>query len=240
MTNVQHCFRCDAVLFDGNFAAIEAGPVCLGSCNVVGMEVGPVPFCWTFSHAHQRFTTPSGCSISKDNLKRYGFAEALAGGRVRRKEQQEYDRIQKENPHTAIGPFPSMLNEAAACVGDSGVNIGVGSTASSPSLATEGVKYDADKIPMGLFPPEAMEQISEVLGYGARKYATHNWRNGMRWSRLYDALLRHLNAWNSGENTDPESGLPHLAHAGCCLVFLIASQKSELGIDDRWRRGEKK
>ena len=35
------------------------------------------------------------------------------------------------------------------------------------------------------------------------------------------ACHRHLQAWWSGERLDKESGLPHLAHAVCCLLFLM-------------------
>ncbi len=112
----------------------------------------------------------------------------------------------------------------------------MGDYMSSPEAnAKTGVKYDGGKTRLGLLPPEALEAIGQVLSYGAKKYAAHNWRKGIEWSRLYDALLRHLNRWNAGEDTDPESGLPHLAHAGCCIVFLIASAKSNHGTDDRWR-----
>ena len=38
--------------------------------------------------------------------------------------------------------------------------------------------------------------------------------------RYFDAALRHLTAWQTGEQVDAESGLPHLAHAICCLLFM--------------------
>jgi hypothetical protein len=59
----------------------------------------------------------------------------------------------------------------------------------------------------------------------------------MNWSRYYGAALRHLNKWNSGVDVDDESGLPHLAHAGCCIAFLLASQISGHGTDDRFKLG---
>ena len=43
----------------------------------------------------------------------------------------------------------------------------------------------------------------------------HNWRDGLDWTRVSSAVLRHLSAWHGGEDIDPESGLSHLAHAGC-------------------------
>lgn len=100
----------------------------------------------------------------------------------------------------------------------------------------EGVKHDAGKPRLSLFPREAIEEIGKVLTFGAKKYADHNWRRGMAWSRLADAALRHLFAWIDGEGNDPEWGLSHLAHAGCCIAFLIAFERSAQGTDDRYKR----
>lgn len=102
-------------------------------------------------------------------------------------------------------------------------------------LELGGVKHDEGKTPLGLHPHEALEEIGRVLAFGAKKYAAHNWRKGMAWSRLYDAALRHLLAWIGGEDKDIETGISHLAHAGCCLEFLIAYERSGIGIDDRWK-----
>jgi len=105
--------------------------------------------------------------------------------------------------------------------------------------ATAPLKYDADKPRPELIPPEALEEIAKVLAFGADKYAAGNWAtgNGFAWSRLYGALLRHLYAWARGEDKDPESGLSHLAHAGCMLVFLIAHVRRKHGADDRTEVG---
>lgn len=103
-----------------------------------------------------------------------------------------------------------------------------------PLDSPEALKYDDNKLPLDLLPPEALEEIARVLQHGAKKYDAHNWRKGMKWSRLYAAHLRHLFAWAVGENIDPESGLRHLAHAGCCLLFLLTYQATETGEDDRF------
>jgi hypothetical protein len=76
-------------------------------------------------------------------------------------------------------------------------------------------------------------EVARVLEFGARKYAPNNWRKGMSWSRLVGAALRHLAAFERGEICDPETGLPHLGHLGCCLMFLIVYQREGLGTDDR-------
>lgn len=100
--------------------------------------------------------------------------------------------------------------------------------------ATKATKYDENKPPMALLPPEAMIEVSKVLAFGAEKYGPDNWRKGMRWRRLVGASLRHTFAWLSGKDTDEESGLSHLAHAACCLLFLITYQTGSIGDDDRY------
>jgi hypothetical protein len=97
-----------------------------------------------------------------------------------------------------------------------------------------GVKLDADKTSMSLLDSYALEQIALVLEFGAGKYERHNWRGGIRFSRLIDAALRHLLAFNNGEDNDPESGLPHLAHAGCCIMFALWMSKHRRDLDDRY------
>ncbi len=88
---------------------------------------------------------------------------------------------------------------------------------------TEGAKLDAGKPRWSLLPWQAVARVVEVLEYGARKYAVDNWRlvpDARR--RYFDAAQRHLLAWWGGELVDAESGLPHLAHAACCALFLLA------------------
>ena len=95
------------------------------------------------------------------------------------------------------------------------------------------VKFDNGKPPLGLIPRQALEAEAQVLAFGAEKYGRDNWRGGMAWSRLLDAALRHITAFVDGEDLDPETGLSHLAHARCCLAFLITYAELGLGTDDR-------
>jgi hypothetical protein len=97
------------------------------------------------------------------------------------------------------------------------------------------MKHDHGKPRMDLLPPEALIEVSRVLGYGANKYAAHNWRKATEWGRYSAAAMRHLTAWMNGEDVDPESGLPHVAHATCCLMFLLALQQTGVGTDDRYK-----
>lgn len=101
----------------------------------------------------------------------------------------------------------------------------------------EGRKDDQDKPRMDLLPPEMLDAVAMVLTFGAGKYGERNWEKGMAWGRPYAALLRHMNAWWAGEETDPETGMSHLWHAGCCIAFLIAFECRGIGADDRNKLG---
>lgn len=85
---------------------------------------------------------------------------------------------------------------------------------------TEGKKFDQNKPRMDLLDPEHLEEIARVLTFGAEKYDAHNWRKGIDVSRLVAAAYRHLGAINRGEDIDPESGISHVGHLGCCVMFL--------------------
>lgn len=95
------------------------------------------------------------------------------------------------------------------------------SQSAGSEVLRKGLKYDEGKIGVHLLPPGALLEIAKVLDFGARKYAAWNWSKGLLYTRLYAALLRHLWAWFRGEDSDPETGLSHLAHAGCCVLFLL-------------------
>ena len=97
----------------------------------------------------------------------------------------------------------------------------------------EAKKDDAEKLRYDLVPFDALAEIVKVLNFGATKYAPRNWEAGFDWSRIYAATLRHLTSWWQGEDRDPETGLSHLAHAGCCILFLLAFKIRGAGKDDR-------
>jgi hypothetical protein len=86
-----------------------------------------------------------------------------------------------------------------------------------------------------LVPFAAVGEIADVLAYGAEKYEANNWARGTSWGRYFAALCRHVFAWWAGEDRDAETGLSHLAHAGCCLLFLMEYQRNGWGSDDRFR-----
>jgi len=104
----------------------------------------------------------------------------------------------------------------------------------STDLSKVAVKFDSQKPRMSLLPSLAEEAIAWGMTYGAIKYEAFNWMKGFSWTRLYDSCRRHLNAWNRGEDIDEESGLPHLALAGCCVMMLYDTTQLFPEKDDRW------
>jgi hypothetical protein len=94
----------------------------------------------------------------------------------------------------------------------------------------EGFKADAGKPRWTLLPWGPLEEIVKVLTAGALKYAANNWMKVPDAQERYaDALLRHVTARLNGERLDPESGHPHLAHAGCCLLFWMWFDRRDAG-----------
>lgn len=91
---------------------------------------------------------------------------------------------------------------------------------------------------MHLLDPQAVELIAEVFGYGQGKYGAWNWKGGISYSRLFSAILRHLWAFWRGEDLDPETGKPHLAHAGCGIIMLLWHSMNRKDLDDRYRPSE--
>jgi hypothetical protein len=91
-----------------------------------------------------------------------------------------------------------------------------------------GVKYDNDKPQWSLLPFKALGQVVEVLTYGAKKYAPDNWKKVPNAKQRYiDAGFRHLTAYAAGEKLDNETGKSHIAHAICCLLYLLAFEIGE-------------
>lgn len=96
------------------------------------------------------------------------------------------------------------------------------------------VKYDEGKLLWHLLPLWATRAVIQVLMHGAAKYREWNWAEGGDYSRLYNAAMRHLTAWWDGEDLDPDSGLNHLGHAACCVLFLLELQLRDIPEDNRF------
>lgn len=96
----------------------------------------------------------------------------------------------------------------------------------------------SNKIPMHLWPETATVLGALGLLDGALKYGRSNFREiGVRASIYYDAAKRHLNAWFEGEECDPDSKLPHLAHALACIAIIVDADAAGKLNDDRMVQG---
>ena len=131
----------------------------------------------------------------------------------------------KKNAQTPIPPTP---NELWAKYIESQ------KLAQNPPVAT-GVKHDQGKPRTDLLPARALMEVAKVLEFGGRKYGDHNWRGGLKYSRLVGAALRHIFSWLGGEDNDPETGLCHISHAACCCLMLLEfCLRGKSMLDDRY------
>ena len=90
----------------------------------------------------------------------------------------------------------------------------------------EGIKFDGEKPDYSLVPFGALDEVVKVLTYGANKYDRFNWEH-VEAIRYQAAALRHISSYQQGEKFDPETGINHLAHAICSLLFLIEFDNKE-------------
>lgn len=104
-------------------------------------------------------------------------------------------------------------------------------------VLTEGTKFDSDKLMYELVSPQAIRGLVKILTHGAKKYAPRNWEKGIKFSRVYGALQRHIqDAWWAGEDLDPDTHLNHVYHALCNMMFLahyISNYEKYKEYDDR-------
>lgn len=94
------------------------------------------------------------------------------------------------------------------------------------------------KIPVALVPPAAIIYTGLAFKEGARKYGPYNWREKSVEAMTYvNAAQRHLMSWADGEEIDPDSGNPHLAHALACLAILVDCIETGNLLDNRPPKG---
>lgn len=129
----------------------------------------------------------------------------------------------KHRKHADRGPLYAPLNAPAAPPEaadskDTNPKDGIGAT----------------KLPLSLVPATAIALASLAHLDGALKYGKWNWRiAGVRASIYVDAARRHLDKWFNGEDLDPDSGLPHFAHALACINILVDADAAGKLTDDR-------
>lgn len=89
-----------------------------------------------------------------------------------------------------------------------------------------------------LIAPVALIVEALAMANGAKKYGPFNWREKTVAARVYTAAcMRHLLAWNDGEEMAVDSGIHHLGHARACLGILLDAQANGTLVDDRPMKG---
>ena len=103
----------------------------------------------------------------------------------------------------------------------------------------EGLKFDHGKERFDLIPSYPLWELARVYTYGASKYRDNNWRKGMKWGKLFGAIMRHLYKWWMGEKYDKESGLHHLSQVVFSCFSLMEYERINVGEDDRQEKDVK-
>jgi hypothetical protein len=67
---------------------------------------------------------------------------------------------------------------------------------------------------------------ARVFEFGKKKYAAWNWSKGMPWSVPLACAARHFLAHARGEDTDADSGLPHMGHFWCNVIMLDTYERT--------------
>lgn len=99
--------------------------------------------------------------------------------------------------------------------------------------SNKGQKFDGGKPDLSIIPYEAMEGVSAALMYGEKKYGRFNYKNGIEYTRLISAALRHLYKFLQGVDIDDESGLNHIDHALANLAMLKFMMINKKEMDNR-------
>jgi hypothetical protein len=98
---------------------------------------------------------------------------------------------------------------------------------------SEGRKDDAGKLRFDLVPIDPLRKLAQVYTIGAEKYEDRNWEKGIRWGRIYAAMMRHATAWWNGETNDPIDGQHHLSSVAWCAFALMEYERTHPELDDR-------
>ena len=106
-------------------------------------------------------------------------------------------------------------------------------TPTNQAQSVKALHYSTGKLGLDQLDWNVLAQDAAVLNFGEFKYFRANWQNGNLYSEMFGSAMRHLMFWWLGEENDPESGLPHLAHARINLMFLMYWQAEGVGEDNR-------
>ena len=87
---------------------------------------------------------------------------------------------------------------------------------------------------MAAVPPIAIMALGTAMQTGADKYGLFNWRDtNVTATVFYNAMLRHLEQWYSGEQHASDTGVHHLAHLMAGAAIILDAEMNNVFIDDR-------
>jgi hypothetical protein len=90
------------------------------------------------------------------------------------------------------------------------------------------------KLPLSLWPATATAMGCIGMLDGATKYGRSNFiAGGTSATVMVDAAMRHLQAWQQGEDNARDSGVPHLANALATIAIIVDAQAAGVLVDDR-------
>jgi len=94
------------------------------------------------------------------------------------------------------------------------------------------------RLTFNLLGREVAELEARVWEYGADKYAPGQWLKGLPLTEALDSLIRHATAVLNGEDTDPESGLPHVGFLITNGKMIANTYLTRPDLDDRPKAGD--
>lgn len=105
---------------------------------------------------------------------------------------------------------------------------------SADKLYNVGTKRDEGKLRFDLIPVLPLMEVARVYTIGSKKYGERNWEKGIKWTRIFGALLRHAFLWWAGEKFDKDNGQHHLAAVVFNSLALMEYERTKPEYDDRW------
>lgn len=100
-------------------------------------------------------------------------------------------------------------------------------------------KNDSGKIDLSLIPQVALIEEAKAFRVGEIKYNRYNYTKGHKASQLIAAALRHLTAYNDGEDYDLVDGQHHLGSVRACCAMILRQIQLGTYIDDRFKKETK-
>lgn len=105
-----------------------------------------------------------------------------------------------------------------------------------------GFKADAGKERFDLIPPGPLLRLADLFTKGSVKYSARNWEAGMRYGKVFSAMMRH--AWKfwgriDENDLDPQDLQHHLDSVAWCAIVLREFIDTHPECDDRPRPSKK-